>query len=258
MYIRKVVNMDITAVIITKNEEKNIEDCLKSIEWVNEIIIVDAYSTDNTIEICKRYTDHIYQKEWADDFSAQKNYGISIARQEWVFNIDADEIVSDELREEILELSNESEHDYYAVPLRNYFWGRWLKHGGYYPNYKLRLLRKEYAEFHGNIHESIGPDNPDLVGHLAGHLIHNTVSSYERKLEKSNYYSTLSAIEWKKRYLGKWRKRYIIVKPIRTFLIGYVYYRGFMDGIEGLICHIHNAFAEFAVNVKIWEFMKEC
>jgi glycosyltransferase involved in cell wall biosynthesis len=248
--------LGISVVIITKNEEQNISRCLESVTWADEIVIVDSCSTDRTVDICRNYTVRIFEQEMVD-FSKQKNFAIEKASQEWIFSIDADEIVSKELRNEIVDTLANPQYSCYFVPWQNMFWGKWLKHGGFYPSYRLRLFRKDIARFKGTIHETVDISNIKEVGYLKGNLIHNTVTSYERKLRKSNLYSTLLATERAQDKNYVWKKSFLLTKPMRVFVIGYFIYLGFLDGFEGLICHLHNAFGEFAINVKIWEIREE-
>jgi len=142
--------MKVSGVIVCFNEEKNIERCLKSLLWTDEIVVVDSYSTDKTVSICKKYTNRIYQREWPG-INKQKEYAVSLTQNEWVFVLDADEMVSEELSKEIIErLERDNErYDGYMVKRHTYYLGKWINHGGWYPDYKLRLFKKKNGYFGG-------------------------------------------------------------------------------------------------------------
>jgi glycosyltransferase involved in cell wall biosynthesis len=138
----------ISACIITFNEEKNIRDCLESIKWVEDIVIVDSLSQDNTVNICREYTNRVFQKEWPGHVK-QKNCALDHAKNEWVLCLDADERISPELREEIeSHLSkDDKEFDGYLFPRHSFYLGRWINHCGWYPDNKLRLFKKSKGRF---------------------------------------------------------------------------------------------------------------
>ena len=136
----------VSGLIICKNEEKNIEECIKSILWCDEIIVVDSFSTDNTINIVKKYTEKVFQNEW-HGFADQRKFALSKAVNEWIFTIDADERCSVELKEEIANIlkQNVISENGFEIPRKSFFLDKWIKHGGWYPNYQLRFFRKEFS-----------------------------------------------------------------------------------------------------------------
>jgi glycosyltransferase involved in cell wall biosynthesis len=250
--------LKVSVILIVKDEEENIEECLESVSWVSDVVVVDANSSDRTVEKCLNYTSRVFSREWNDDYASQKNYALSLAKNEWILNIDADERVSEQLKTEIEKLDDKSEYNAYFIPFKHKFFGKWLRHGGYYPGYKLRLFKKANACYVGRVHEDLKIIGGIRSGCLNGHIDHNMVVSYSKKLKKSNYYSSLAAEEEMSAIAkgeSKWRKLNLIYKPLRTFIYGYFILQGFIDGWPGLICHIHNAFGEFSINAKIYERM---
>ena len=150
----------LSVVIITLNEEAKIKDCLESVAWADEIVLVDSFSKDNTVEIARNYTDKIYQREFAG-FGDQKNFALSKASGDWILAIDADERVTSELQEEIKRtLSNPGANGYY-MRVKSYFADKWIKHCGWWPDYHLRLFRRDYGRFSDRlVHEGIQVDGP--------------------------------------------------------------------------------------------------
>src|SRR4030043_929488 len=166
--------MEISAVIITFNEERRLEDALKSLAGVvSEIVVVDCHSADETVKIARRYPDRVFERAWTN-FAEQKNFANGKALHLWVFSLDADERVSPELREELLNLRGlEPEGDAFSIPRQVFYLGRWVRHSGWYPDRKLRLFRKARARWEGEyVHEKLVVDGP--VGKLRGPLHHFT------------------------------------------------------------------------------------
>ena len=143
--------MEISVVIITYNEEKRLENALKSVEGIaSEIIVVDRHSSDDTIKVAKKYTKQVFLRKWTN-FSDQKNFANSKAQHPWILSLDADERLSPELREEILGLKeSEEEHSAYSMPRQVYYLGKWIRHSGWYPDRKVRLFRKDKAHWEGS------------------------------------------------------------------------------------------------------------
>lgn len=146
----------LSVIIITYNEEDNIRECLESVKWVDEIVVVDSFSQDNTVEICRQYTDKVFQHEWTS-FGQQKILALEKTSNDWILNLDADERASQALADRIREILRENDmNDGYYIPFKNYFLGKWLRYGGCYPDYHLRLFRKSRGKFeqkrvHGGI-----------------------------------------------------------------------------------------------------------
>ncbi len=244
--------MKISGVVVCFNEEENIERCLKSLLWTDEIVVVDSYSTDNTISICKKYTDRIYQRKWVG-INKQKEYAVSLAKNEWVFVLDADEVVSEELRREIKERLklDKGKYDGYMVKRHTFYLGRWINHGGWYPDYKLRLFKKDRAYFVGeDPHDKIAVRGN--VAKLKGEIYHFTYKNISDHIKTINSFSETVA----KKMLEKGEKfvfAKMIFKPFIKFFETYFYKLGFLDGIPGLIISILSAYYIFVKYAKLWE-----
>jgi glycosyltransferase involved in cell wall biosynthesis len=241
----------ITALILTYNEEKNIRECLESVEWVNEIIVVDSYSEDMTVKIAGDYTSQIYQRRF-DDFSAQRNFGLDKATSEWILVVDADERVTPELKEEIDRhlRSNRGEYTGYRIPRKNYFLGKWIKYCGWYPDYVIRLFKKADNRYSGLVHEAI--QIKGRVSKLENAFIHYTYRDLEHYLNKINQYTTLDARG--KFQAGKKKSlAYILLRPLLEFIKKYIFKRGFLLGKQGLFLALISAFYQFQKYVKLWE-----
>jgi len=239
----------LSVVVITGNEEKNIAECLESVAWADEIIVVDSESKDKTVEIAKKYTDKIFIKKW-EGYANQKQFAIEQATGDWVLSLDADERVSTELKSEIENiLKGETEYDGFYVPRKNFFLDKWIKSCGWYPNYQLRLFRNGKGRITPRkVHEKFVVDGK--VGYLKGHLIHLTHIDLFDTFEKINHYSSLSAEEKSGR---KVRWYHILFVPVFAFLSHFILKRGFSDGIYGLMVSLNHAMTKLQTYMKIWE-----
>jgi glycosyltransferase involved in cell wall biosynthesis len=241
----------ISVTVITFNEEKNIKDCLESVKWADEIVVVDSGSADKTVEICKDFTDRIFFHPWIG-MKEQKQYAVNKASNSWIFSIDADERLTDEIKVFIIhELKNPS-HDGYRFPRQNYFLGRWMKHGGWYPDMVLRFFNKEKGFFGGiNPHDKVIV-NSGSIKTVPFPIIHKTYNSISQYLIKQNLYSSVSAMERVK--AGK--KVMPILIPVKTawkFVETYFMKRGIMDGFHGFVAAMGSTYSTFLKYVKIWE-----
>lgn len=240
----------LSVVIITKNEEKFIEDCLKSVEWADEIIVVDSFSTDSTFDICKKYTDKIYQREWAG-FAGQKNFGIEQAVYPWILSVDADERITPALQEEIYKVLQDTDTvEGYYIPRKNHLGGCWMRYAAQYPDYQLRLFR-DTARFDGReVHETVAARGP--VGYLKEPMVHYTYQNIKQFMEKINKYTDLDALERLKK-LTNIPMYLFFYLPLRKFASLYFYRKGYKDGILGLIVSGLSAFYVFLELAKAWE-----
>ncbi len=245
----------LSVVIITKNEEKNIKDCLESVKWADEIIVIDAESLDKTVEIARQYTDKVFIKPWSG-FGPQKNWGISKAQYEWVFIIDADERVSPELRDEILITINKpTKISAFQVPRKNFLLGKWFKYKGEYPNYQLRLFKKQKARYNDvQIHENLIIDGE--IGYLKNPLLHFSIKSIEDYFKKFNYYTTLAAIEKSKKKKTKVRIWDLLFRPIIIFVKMYFIKQGFRHGREGFIFSSLDSFFTYVKYLKLLDIQE--
>lgn len=242
----------LSVVIITYNEEENIGRCLEKVKWAEEIIIVDNFSTDLTRDIAGRYTDQIFQRKW-DGFGSQKNYAISKATNNWILAIDADERVTRELSDEILALfrSGEPLLAGYELPYKVFFGDRWVRHGGWYPEYHLRLFRKDKGRFKERlVHEGVEVSGP--VGRLHNFVEHYTYRSISDFVQRMDRYSTLSA----EAYYKEGRQVGWIETAFRawfTFVQMYILKRGFLDGAVGFQLAILYSYYTFVKYAKLRE-----
>lgn len=240
----------LSVTVIAGNAEGEIRDCLESVKWADEIIVVDSMSRDKTAEIAREYTDKVFLKEWGG-YAAQKQFSLDQAKNEWVFSLDSDERVSETLRDEIEGvLRNGTTLDGYYVPRRNFFLGQWIKRCGWYPGYQLRLFRKGKAKLNERkIHEAFLVDGP--IGYLTHDIIHHTHPTIHETLSKVNEYSTLRAQEKAS------RKRVtaldLVLRPLAAFLQFYILKQGFRDGVYGLMVSMIHAITNAQTYMKIWE-----
>lgn len=239
----------ISAVIITRNEERNIERCLESIKWVDEIILVDMFSTDRTVEITRKYTDKIYFNEhYLNDM--RKNFGFEKATGDWIINIDADEVVSTDLCNEIIDVTqNNPQHDGYFIPFKHYFMNRWIKHGGWYPCYLIRLFRNGEGHFaKEDEHQLLQVRG--TTGYLNNPFIHIGLGDAHSFAKKHDLYSTNIAMaafrRGEKVSLGK-----LFFRPLYIFIKRFIIQLGFLDGIPGLILMSEYVYFLFLEQVKL-------
>ena len=241
----------ISASLITFNEEKNIEGALQSLTWADEIVVVDCGSTDATVEICRRYTDRIFHRNWTG-FVDQKNYAVAQARHDWILSLDADERISPELTLEIAQLRGTGLlNPGYRMPRVTFFMGRWIRHGDWYPDHQLRLFDRRRGRWQGGrVHESFKTESPP--GQLRNeihHYTYRTLSDYLKRLEN---YSTLAAQDYSSqgRRATFWK---IAGNPPVAFLKSYLLKRGFLDGIPGLMVAILGAVSVYFKYAKLYE-----
>jgi len=242
----------ISAIIITKNEEENIEKCLSSISWVDEIIIVDSGSNDRTEEISRKYTNNFYFNEWIG-FGPQKQFCLEKTTQRWVLSIDADEIVTKELKIEINNIiSAPNSLDGYLIPRLSSYLGKNMKYCGWYPDYTLRLARRSKCNFTNDlVHERLEVKS-DKVGKLNHHFLHSPYKNIHHQIDKIQQYSSSSAIQMSKK--GKkifWLT--IFIKTTYSFVRSFVFQRGFIAGWRGLVLSITISINTFLKYVKLKE-----
>jgi glycosyltransferase involved in cell wall biosynthesis len=239
----------ISAIVITKNEEKNIEQCLKSIDWVDEIIVVDAESEDKTIDLAKKFTSRVFIKKW-EGFSPQKKYAVSLTSFEWILHIDADERVSSELKEEIGK-KEQDEADGFYIRRKNLLFGKEITTCGWDKDFQLRLFKKSKTELvEKKVHEGFKVNGK--TGHLKNVLIHNTFTSFHIYLEKVNEYTSLRAEEIYKSK-NKVTAFSIFSHAFSAFFRYYISLKGYRDGMHGLIISFIYSVSNMLTYVKIWE-----
>ncbi|MBP7792045.1 MAG: glycosyltransferase family 2 protein [Candidatus Goldbacteria bacterium] len=245
---------NISAVIITNNEEKIIARCLDSLSWVDEIVVVDSGSTDNTVAISKRHNARVFYKKW-QGYSLQKNFALSKAKGKWILAIDADELITDELRDEIKQTINtdNGEYDGYEAKRKNYYYGRFIRFGGLYPDYHVLLFRKGRGKFsRKEVHEGVALKGKKTK--LNGATLHFTNDAIAEHVEKVNKYTELEAIQNVKN--SKTPTGYsIFMKPFYNFIKNYFLKFGFLDGFHGLVFHVISSMYLFIQEIKTAEKM---
>lgn len=243
----------ISVIVITKNEEKNIKSCLESVLWADEIILVDAESTDKTRDLAKEFTNKIFINKW-EGFVNQKKYALSLVKNEWILSIDADERISKELEKEI-QTNNLNAFNGYKIRRQNFFFGKEITSCGWNKDYQLRLFKKSKVDLTDKlVHEGFYINGE--VGLLENVLIHNTFSSIKNYLSKVNHYTTLQAKEsfMKKKRINGW---IIFAHIFSAFFRYYISLKGFKDGFHGLVISMINSLSTLLTYVKIWELQNQ-
>ncbi|NKB62662.1 MAG: glycosyltransferase [Gammaproteobacteria bacterium] len=244
----------LSVIIITRNEEQKIRDCLESVSWADEIVVVDSGSSDATMDICREYTDKVFYQEWKG-FGPQKNHALGLATHEWVLSVDADERITGPLKDEILAVIEKSESDQlsaYEIPRRSRFCGRYMKHCGWYPDYVLRLFRREEARFTNDlVHERVVTTGKK--GHFKHAMLHLSVENLDQAINKMNLYSSMAAREKFER-----GESASLLKAISrggwTFFRVYLLKLGFLDGRQGFMLSVANAGGTYYKYAKLAEF----
>jgi len=242
----------LSVVVITYNEEERIRACLESVAWADELVVVDAGSEDKTVTLARELTDRVVVRPWPG-FAAQKNFGIAQAQGVWVLSLDADETVSPALRAEIEAiLAAGGPADGYAIPRRNLFWGRWVRHGGLYPDWQVRLFRRDRGRFaERRVHESVVVEG--VLGRLGAPLEHRSYRDLADFVARAERYSTLAAEEWLARGRPVRPLTDMVARPLGRFLGMYVLRAGFLDGWRGFLLAVLYAYYVFIRSAKVWE-----
>jgi glycosyltransferase involved in cell wall biosynthesis len=246
----------ITATVITKNEADSIADALKSLAWADEIIVVDAESTDETVKIARQFTDRVYVRAWKG-YVDQKNHAASLAKHDWIFSLDADERVTEELSAEIRQLlKSEPRVRGYRMPRVSFYLGRWMRTTDMYPDYQLRLYDRRHAEWDGlHVHESVkvktGPS-----GYLNGELQHYPYKDLSEHLIRMDHYTTLAARQMFEKGKRATRLELLFHPPI-AFVRNYIVKAGIRDGKAGLIISLVNSYYVMLKFAKLWELQRD-
>lgn len=229
----------LSVIIITKNEAKNITACLESVKFADEIIVLDSGSTDETVQICLRYTQAVFQVDWPG-YGEQKNRAIQKCNKDWVFSIDADEVVSQELAKAIQKvISMDNSFNAYSIRRKSTYCHQFMYHGDWRNDYSIRLFRRKEAKFKAlPVHEELIVNGK--IGVLKEPLLHYSFTNLEEVLNKLNHYSTLGA-EYKQSQGKKSSLFKAITHSAWTFLRGYLLRGGFLDGKKGFMLAVSNA-----------------
>jgi glycosyltransferase involved in cell wall biosynthesis len=238
----------ISVVIITGNEENNIAGCLKSLKWADEIIVVDSESSDSTVQIAKNFTDKVFVRKWKG-YADQKTYAISIAKNDWVLSLDADERVSENLANEILD-SDLSNNNGYFIKRDNYFLGKLIRGSGWGNDLQLRLFKKSETKLSDRlVHEKFIVNGN--VTKLKNSFSHYSYNSLHDAFIKINNYSTLEAIEKVDRKTVNLFT--VLISPAFYFLHHFIIKKGFIDGVSGVMISFMHMMTKLQVQLKIIE-----
>lgn len=237
----------LSVIIITKNEARNIRECLESVKWADEIIVVDSGSTDDTVAICREFTPHVYIQDWPG-FGIQKNRALGYATKDWVLSLDADERVTLDLRGEIESIMREAAAQGYEIPRLSSFCGRYIRHSGWFPDYVTRLFLRQSGQFTNDlVHERVVINGP--VARLKHCLLHESFRDLDQLLAKMNHYSTAGA-----EMLGKKGRDATLSQAIFhglwAFIRSYFIRAGFLDGAEGFMLAVSTAEGTYYRYVK--------
>lgn len=241
--------MMLSVIIITKNEAAHIDACLGALSWADEIIVLDSGSEDATVQICKNHTDKVFETDWPG-FGVQKQRALNKATGDWVLSIDADEIVSEQLKNEILKAISNADVDGFLVPRLSSYCGKQIHHGGWWPDYTPRLFHRERGRFtEATVHERIVVEGK--LGTLQNPLLHDAFVDLEEVLVKLNSYSSLGAEmqfnQGKKSSLVK-----AVARGFWTFIRTYLIKGAILDGGHGLMLAISNAEGTYYKYAKLW------
>ncbi|MCS6885240.1 MAG: glycosyltransferase family 2 protein [Acidobacteriota bacterium] len=244
--------LPISVTVITKDEERNIDRALASVAWADEIVVLDAGSSDKTVELASKYTSRVYVTDWPG-FAAQKQRAVNLAKHDWILSIDADEVVTAELRDEIKALfaAGEPPFDGYYISRLNYYLGRPVKHSGWSPDYQLRLFRKQKGRWQGDyIHESVKVNGQ--TAYLKAKLEHYSIESLSAHHLRLDRYTDLAAEELFRS--GKSITSLdLLLRPTLTFFRNYFLKFGFLDGTAGIIICTFSAYYVFLKLAKCWQ-----
>ena len=243
----------ISAIVLTKNEEKNIKECLEGLQWCDEILVIDDYSSDKTVQIARKLGAKVIKHSLDNDFSQQRNFAISQSRGDWIFFVDADERVSKELKDEIQKKVKEEKGIVgYFFPRIDFFLGRWLKHGEIGSIRILRLAKRNSGYWKRRVDEKW--EITGIIKTMKNPLLHFSHPSLTEFLESINKRSTLNAEEFyqEKKAVRLWDW----IKPLAKFIQNYFLRMGFLDGIQGFIFALLMSFHSFLVRGKLYLLVK--
>ena len=243
----------VSVCVITLNEEERIRDCLDSVRWADEIVVLDSFSSDQTVPVCREYTDQVVQAKLPST-AARRTAAMECATSEWILALDADERVPPALAEEIVTKLASADLDQFAgfrIPRTTFCLGRWIRHGSWYPNYQLRLTRKTQTQFIDNIpHDVVEVDG--RVGRLRQPLEHRAPDTLQDQITKGGQYSTIFA-QARHAEGGRAGGITVLSHTVCRFLRNYFLRLGFLDGVPGLIIALLGGFHAFQKYARLWE-----
>jgi glycosyltransferase involved in cell wall biosynthesis len=246
--------MGVSALVITYNEENNIRRCLESLTFADEVVVVDSYSTDRTVEIAKCYTEKVFQREFKG-FSDQRNAALKLAANDWVFIVDADEAATPELGCAIRKAIETDEYDGYRVPRLTFFLDKEIHHCGWYPDYSVRLARRDKVYIPPRrVHESILVRGK--IGVLKPPLIHWSYPSLTEYARKMVLYARAGA-QQRKEEGGRFRISDLLIRPAFAFARMFFWRLGFLDGMHGLVLSVLTACSTALRYAMLWELERQ-
>lgn len=243
----------LSVVIITLNEEANLERCLKSVPFAAEKIVVDSFSTDRTVQIAQSFGAKVVQEKWRG-YGAQKDFAVGLASHDWILSLDADEALSPELENEILERFSELDPEVgYRLPRLSCHMKRWIRHGGWYPDYQLRLFNRRHSKWsQDSLHEKVQAKRTE---NLRSNLLHWVFDDIADQVRTNDKYSTVGAEDLHRRG-KKFSLLKLLIKPPVKFVENYFWKQGFRDGLPGFIIAVGSAYSVFLRWAKLWELEK--
>ncbi len=249
------MKLPISLVILSKNEEQNIERVLNSVDFCQEKLLVDSFSTDRTVELAKSLGARVIQTEWLG-FGPQRRFATEQAQNDWVLFLDCDEVVSPELAQEIREgFGAFTPTAAYRLPRLSFHLGRWIRHGGWYPDWQIRLFHRQHAQWnHADLHEKVEAKE---FRSLHQPLLHFVFRSLSHQVVTNDRYSSLGAQQ-----LRQQKKAFhliaLVFRPFGKFFECYIVKRGFLDGLPGFIIAVGAAYSLFLRYAKLWELSQTC
>jgi glycosyltransferase involved in cell wall biosynthesis len=244
------MKLPISLVVVTLNEEANIERCLRSGAFASDVVVVDSFSTDRTLEIAQKLGANVIQERWRG-YGPQKAFAVSKAKNDWILSLDADEALSPELQQEIVERFIELNPEVgYELPRRSFHLGRWIDHGGWYPDAQVRLFHRGYSQWSGDVlHEKVQVKYKERLKRDLHHWVFDSLSD---QVITNDKYSSLGA-----QALSKAGKRFspvkLLFKPWIKFIECYFLKQGFRDGLPGFVIAVGAAYSIFLRHAKLWE-----
>jgi glycosyltransferase involved in cell wall biosynthesis len=250
LHSKRVTKLPISLVVITLNEEAHIERCIRSVPFADDVVVVDSFSTDRTVEFAEKAGARVFQEKWRG-FGPQKAFAAEQAKNPWILSLDADEALSPELAEEILsKFSTLDSEAGYLVPRKSFHLGRWINHGGWYPDYQLRLFNKDKSSWNSAaLHEKVEVKRQLKLQKDLHHWVFDDLSD---QVITNDRYSTLGA-----RQLQEKGKKFcyfkLLTKPATKFVETYFFKGGCLDGLPGFIISVGAAYSIFLKFAKLWE-----
>ncbi len=240
--------------MITYNNERTVEKALRSVTWADEIIVVDSFSHDKTVEICRKFTNKVFQRRWPGHRD-QYQHAADLTKNEWIMFIDADEEIPPELAEEIRGVLKEERKgvDGFHVYRRTYYLGRWIRYGGWYPDYEIRLYRRDKGRWEGGLHAKVVVNGK--VGSLKNQYLHYNYRDISDQIQIIDRYSQIAVEDMLKKG-EKFSLLKLLFHPPFRFVKEYLLKSGFRDGLPGLIIIVATMFYVFIKYAKLWEMTR--